>query len=338
MTTHAHLLHFTLASAFIAVAGCGPQPLDVGSNPDDSEAGETNGSGASDPGSGANGSGANGSGANGSGGTLGVGANGTGANGSGANGSGGTLGVGANGSGGTLGVGSNPNVTTMPNPQCAVEPTPHEPLPEFPGECQEGTSTLQGTWSGYIQGGGYPDSGNISITLQGNDDALCGTITFGPPAELAPATDPTAWYPVDPMGSDSMRPVAGFTYGLAGFTKTGPRLVFGVMIAEHMQSWCELQTPVFDRKREMWSCTPSETTYHDGEDCRQTDPCTNEESEMSCAQVETCALNFDNPCICNDVECAANPGALRQAFDLRFDGDEATGQIDATRVVYLTRQ
>lgn len=306
----------SLALLLAPLVACGGQALDVGSN-----------SGGS-------------SGSSGSGGSGGSGA----ANGAGNMSTGATAGQEQQPS--DPGVGSNGNVTVNEGPECVENPPPGEPLPVWPDreDCQDGTSPLQGTWTGYVQGqaaGGYPDEGNFTVTLKGDDDALCGTITFGAATELEPATDPEVSYPPGYDLSKWIPLVDGYTYQLAEPSLNGKRLQFDILLAEPMRSWCQLQTPYFDSSNGFgWNCqrnVGTQYTYDPEQHCQQVDPCTQEEIQVSCSQVDICT-NLSRPCVCNETGCDGNTETITSsyAFDLRFEGDEATGQVN-DGVVYLTR-
>lgn len=251
----------------------------------------------------------------------------------------------------TTSVGAYGNVTYAGSStagDCLEDPPPGPALPEWPAreDCQEGSSALQGTWRGYVQGqaaGGYPDEGNFTITLKGDDDALCGTIRFGAPTELAPATDAAAWYPpgYERDTTKGMPLIEGYTYQLTEPTLDGKRLQFDLLIAEPMRSWCQLQTSYFDALNGVgWSChrnLGTRYTYDPVQQCHQVDPCTQAALVVSCAQVEICG-NLAQPCACNETGCDGNTEvSVYHAFDLRFEGDEATGELNGS-VVYLTRQ
>lgn len=230
------------------------------------------------------------------------------------------------------------------SPACVEDPPAGEPLPTWPQpeDCVDGDSPLQGTWTGYVQGPGgdaFPDLGNFTVTLRGDDDALCGSITFGPPRELAPATDPTAAYPPGYDLSNHLPLIEGFKYVLDQPTVTGKRVQFNVPAAQPMRSWCQLQTPYFALElRGGWSCTRNLGTPYDYEPkrCYPIDPCTGADLVMSCVQHEICALS-DQPCACNASGCDANRATTNQYFDVRFEGDEASGQLN-DQPVFLTRQ
>lgn len=217
------------------------------------------------------------------------------------------------------------------------------PLPTWPSatDCQEGSSPLQGKWTGYVQGqmaGGYPDNGNFTINLKGDDEALCGDMTFGPAVAQDPAADPEAWYPAGYEFDKHLEIVHGFTYVLASASVSGERVQFAVSLAEPMQSWCELQTPYYSADLQRWDCNRNlaATPAADQERCRQFDPCTEQEHIVSCAQLFTCS-SLERPCVCNEAACAANIEARGPRFDLRFNGDEASGELDGA-LVFLTRQ
>jgi hypothetical protein len=138
--------------------------------------------------------------------------------------------------------------------------------------------------------------------------------------------------------------VPGYTYQLSNVELNGKRLQFGFLIAETMRSWCQLQTPYFDVfNGNDWNCQRnlgSGRTNDPEPQCMMFDPCTNEELSVSCAQVDICSSPAQ-PCVCNETGCDGNTEPVdHHAFDLRFEGDEATGQLEDGNVylVYLTRE
>jgi hypothetical protein len=120
---------------------------------------------------------------------------------------------------------------------------------------------------------------------------------------------------------------------------SGNRLRFDILIAEPMRSWCQRQTPYVDGVTGVeWNCRRSGGSGRtiDPVVCFEVDPCTGEEVQVSCAPIDICG-NPSRPCVCNETGCDGNTGAkVYHSFDLRFEGDEATGQVNDS-VVHLTR-
>ena len=270
---------------------------------------------------------------------LDVGSNGAGSSSGSSSGSGavngGTAGQGGSGAGGKTISKGKAGGYSCPEPP---DGSPLEPWPD--PTCEGGTTPLQGTWSGYVQGSGagrYPDMGNLTITLGGDDEALCGTVTFGPPEPLAPATDPEANYPPGYEAAEVLVPVAGFSYTLMNPSLSGSRVQFQIVLSEPFQSWCQLQTPIYTHSTNTgWSCTPNATTQHTAQGCRQVDECTGEEVFVPCDQFDTC-LNIEPRCACNSSGCDADISSRVYAFDLRFEADDATGAMDESVTIILQR-
>lgn len=244
----------------------------------------------------------------------------------------------ANTSGSGGGVASSPD-------QCAPAPAL---VFGFSGDrgCRPGSSPQQGTWRGYVDRTSqslqnYPSDGELTLTLQGDDDHMCVSVVFGTPKDLEPATDPEASYPAGYDLSGWIPLIDGFTYKFRSsdivLSAAGPSLQFHIPIAEPMESWCQLQRPFYDPPTEKWHCALSGAPAAEPGYCRQTDPCTGEVSDLSCAQFKICRMNLLHPCVCNEATCVGNTQALTAAFDLVFDGDAATGSVDNRDHVFLER-
>jgi hypothetical protein len=311
----------------LLVFACGGQAVDVGSN-----AGASSGSGAT------SGSGAD----TGSGATPG---SGTGAGpGTGASSAGGAGPVAGTGSGpDTSGVGAYGNVVGPNPPNCDSSTYPPGTAPtHFPdsASCEPGSSSLQGTWTGYVQGidaGVYPNEGNFRLSLQGDDDALCGSVIFGEAVELPPVTDPEQGYLVDSGMYIGLHALEGFAYTLLHVEKSGERVKFGISLAEPYGAWCEQQTPYYDVRSEgSWNCSRNLGARQITDRCFLQDVCSEAEYEVDCAHHMMCT-DLSRPCACNAEGCTADVENQGPRFDVRFEAIEAAGELNGS-LIFLQRE
>lgn len=253
----------------------------------------------------------------------------------------------------TAGGGANSTVTSPEVFNCDSSTyVPGAPPAVWPdsASCQPGSSSLQGTWTGYVQGldgGIYPNEGNFRLTLQGDDDALCGSVIFGEPVELPPVTDPEQGYLVEGSMYLGLQMRKGITYTLLNVQVSGERVTFGISLAEPYGAWCEQQTPYYDvlndragqrdpRGHAGWNCSRNLDAFHQGERCVLKALCSEGDYEVDCLHHTMCT-DLSKPCVCNGEGCAADVESQGPRFDLRFEASEAAGELDSS-LIFLQRE
>jgi hypothetical protein len=209
------------------------------------------------------------------------------------------------------------------------EPEPPLAWPDA-ASCGVGSSALEGSWSGYVQGQG--DAYNFTLQLAGSDEAPCGTITFGEPQEYPAATDPEAGYLDGDESFKMLQMAPGFSYTLLAIQVDASRLRFRVSFAEPYASWCALQTAYYSDQNGDYACvqTYGSGAVHRGGSCNQTDSDGNEHS-VSCTQFGMCE-SIDPPCACQAGGCQANADGSGPYFDVHVTGMSASGVMDNQNV------
>ena len=198
------------------------------------------------------------------------------------------------------------------------EVPPLLPWPD-PSACEASEPTasnpMAGEWHGYVQGG---DS-TFKVVFGEGPDGPCGTITWGDAEPPEPATDPNAEYLEAGLSYKNPRRVDGFAYTLLDIKLDGPRLRFTSSVVQAYESWCALQTPEWVPSLDLYSCGPNvDARVTDGH-CFQAD-----DTEVNCVRLGTCN-SLAPPCVCDAERCQASDAVPGEQFDLRLDGDAASG-------------
>lgn len=198
-----------------------------------------------------------------------------------------------------------------------------EPSWPDPTSCtsSEGASIASGTWNGYVQGKG--DDFDFTLELHGSSEQPCGTLTFGEPQALLPASDPRSEY--RPGGGDyhQVFRAPGFAYTVLSARLDGTRLRFRISFAEPYASWCELQTPYYVDETRDFACAPNIALEETSAGC--VGSYMGRELVFSCYQFELCSSGA--ACLCDADGCIAKPEADGSMFDLELDGDQASGVV-----------
>lgn len=196
---------------------------------------------------------------------------------------------------------------------------------------------IVGTWVGYADDAFF-SSGSDRVELQvtgvDGDGQISGTIAFGEPGMIPPATDPDVGYP---PGQDAeigqVRIVEMFAYTLSGsYDDALSRLDAEIDGGEVWVDWCSLQTSYL-WSEDVYSCLPNCGFGSDGTGC------TLNNCELA-GPVDCVKLALCNPprvCMCDAAGCNNRSGPAF-ALDLHRDGDELQGPIDTLGTAFLTRQ
>jgi hypothetical protein len=221
-------------------------------------------------------------------------------------------------SGGTESAGAPSTAGTSGSSSVPPEVPPLLPWPE-PSACQASepseTNPMAGVWHGYVQGEDTP----FTVFFGEGPEGPCGTITWGEPQTLEPATDPDAEYLEAGINYKNPFRVDGFAYTLFDIRLDGPRLRFTSSLAQPYESWCALQTPVWVPDLSQYSCGPNVSARVAGDHCYMLDG-----TEVNCVRLGTCNT-VSPPCACDAEQCQASFEVLGDQLDLRLDGDSASG-------------
>jgi hypothetical protein len=215
-------------------------------------------------------------------------------------------------------------------------PPDGDPLPSWPElrTCPEPTgSPFEGTWEGAVETFLLEPILPVRLVIESaSRDRVCGRLTWDTEASPPPdAVDPDAVY-IDEMLdvgiNDGDMPVfEGVTYAIAEGAARDATLRFAVATAEPWQSWCELQTPVYNTRREIWSCLPADHGW--GSNKSQNVCRIGQESGPELVVSYTkCAACYSRFCVCNSTSCTANPSPS-QPFDFTLDDSGSTRVLTA---------
>jgi hypothetical protein len=221
-----------------------------------------------------------------------------------------------------------------------------ERVPAWPARdtCDAELAPLAGVWTGYVLGRNQastnpplPAEGRMRLSLGAGGAEGCGSLTFGEPVELAPATDPEAVYPPGTTAASSFSFLEGFAYRLLDASLEGERLRFRIAYSEPWSSWCRLQTPYCDKTFGGFHCS-TVTAFNDHGDgtCFVIDASTGRDlAPVSCAQAGYC--RNDDLCLCDGAGCDANVNSTTSIeFDLHVSSDDATGSA-SDQVAHLKK-
>jgi hypothetical protein len=210
-----------------------------------------------------------------------------------------------------------------------------------PEECVVGAGMPHaGTWTGYAQGEGHEY--DFTLVLGGSSENPCGTIRFGEPVELAPATDIEVPYPANYGALKHIERLQGFTYKLLDVEVDGSRVQFQAALAQPYASWCGLQLSYPNPNIQGYSCLPTygEGAMVQGDECHATGVGA-EGHVYSCDHYFACLSSVADPCDCNASGCQANKSSGADSFDLSFDETEASGEMSgkmSTKTVLLEKE
>jgi hypothetical protein len=202
-----------------------------------------------------------------------------------------------------------------------------------PEECVVGAGMPHaGTWTGYAQGEGHEY--DFTLVLGGSSENPCGTIRFGEPVELAPATDIEVPYPANYGALKHIERLQGFTYKLLDVEVDGSRVQFQAALAQPYASWCGLQLSYPNPNIQGYSCLPTygEGAMVQGDECHATGVGA-EGHVYSCDHYFACLSSVADPCDCNASGCQANKSSGADSFDLSFDETEASGEMSGKTVL-----
>ncbi len=217
-----------------------------------------------------------------------------------------------------------------------------------------GSTTLDGTWTGYIQSFMLPSGSDvISMTFQGNGP-FTGTVTFGTQAAPAPATSPNVGYPTS---VNWLMPVPdflgeGFVYTALTIDVTSARVRLGVVSHELWKVWCGLQQQTYSwangNQGSPYECVPNWGCGGSPTGCFQTNPTTNQMVAVDCGKLDLCAggcggAGVGPVCSCTATSCTVDMSTPDIKFDMQLSGNMLSGGMTgplspSVLNVYLTRQ
>jgi len=207
------------------------------------------------------------------------------------------------------------------------------------------STTLTGTWVGYIEGFQFMDGSSAATMTLVQSAAVTGTVYFGVGQPLAPPTDPTLGYP--PSGLDARE---GFAFAALNVTYVAPHLTLQIQASQIWKQWCELQTTIYpDYNGESdggcgnllgYNCLPN-VAFEEGTFCAWSSCDHPLWSNIDCGKLALCGSS--GPCQCTATSCTvpvATVGGI--AFDMQLGATALDGTVTGLDAqahnVHLTRQ
>lgn len=200
-------------------------------------------------------------------------------------------------------------------------------------------------WDGYVEAYKFPSGSDrlrISLDAHGN-----GYVRFGDQPLWPPPTDPDVGYAntVELRSTWTNKPDEGFPYSVFQASVDDKRIRLGTQNEELFKEWCELQTPYYQSRQDVYTCMPEwdRATMPDPGNCLiQTSTGT---VPVDCGKLTLCQT-IDSPCSCTATGCTVPPLASLGRASTQLDaaledgGDTLVGTLllEDRVTVRLTRQ